>query len=658
MVATPEPTPIVRFSAALRARGFDVVTRYCLVSCLILATCDRVAIAQQLLDYGTYKSYGIRKGILGNDYENVLAACIHGDESPLPASKSNARVSIVYSADQYEQAFHIDQNAKASFLGIGGGGEELHFGQETGHSGSAFDIVVEAYSEYPSNTVNNIKWDSPYDTMMSSGNVAKIDQVRQDCGDRYIETVFNEARLFAVLHVSSHVASSLTTFSGKVNGNVDIDVVTASASLGGDDKVKSANSAGGIGVEIYSEGLGGFTPTLAAVGIASADGLASIADKLLKYVTTLSPTGQPVKYMLSPLPGMQTGDLANSRIFDYLWEFKSYFSVTNVRLANVKSLESNDPRRIVFKQPQADAALAHQETALKAYLNKVSAAHDGCRKASALSTCVTLAASAGVPPTIVSVELPPNMPPFVGPFMLAIDGVPVPAGQASIVTSASGTTLLAAARTIQANATNVDVLAPIATAYLSFVDFTVTTPNQPYSPNVVGSHHLLAQDFAWPTYWKAGGFGNSTIHVLHADPQHPCNISNSGVPAESCLTNVGRVLQDMALADAAQHVIAKPPRRYDDYLDVFPTDCFGTIQPVPLLQRVLNITANSQKANELVARSRISLPVVGSLNMVMIDKEESYDAQTWQGLAQTRLSAFEISPTGPAGANPCIPHIP
>ena len=98
--------------------------------------------------------------------------------SNTPASK------LVYTADQYHQAFHIDQNAKASFLGIGGGSDDVHFGMETGKSESAFDIVVEVYSDRDSDTVDNVKWDAPYDTMIASGNPAKIQTVRASCGDR------------------------------------------------------------------------------------------------------------------------------------------------------------------------------------------------------------------------------------------------------------------------------------------------------------------------------------------------------------------------------------------------------------------------------------------------------------------------------------------
>src|ERR1039458_8500123 len=115
--------------------------------------------------------------------------------------------------------------------------------------------------------------------MLNSGDPVKIQQVREACGDRYIQTVFNEARLFAVLHVSSQQQSGLTQYSGKVNGSVGIDVLTASASLGGDYNVSTAHKAGAVTIDIYTQGLGGIIPSTAMIGIASDDGLQGIAAK-------------------------------------------------------------------------------------------------------------------------------------------------------------------------------------------------------------------------------------------------------------------------------------------------------------------------------------------------------------------------------------------
>jgi hypothetical protein len=611
----------------------------------------------QLLDYGTFAGYGLKKGILGNDYTHPLAACVTGNEEVLNASHANVRASIAYSASEYEHAFHIDQNAKATFLEFGGG-DELHIGHVTGSSGSAFDIILEAYAEHESNTINNISWDSPYAEMVKSEDPSQIQKVRLACGDRYIQTVFNEARLFAVLHVSSTQASALTAFGGKVNGNMDIGIASASDSLGGDDKVQSARKAGAITVEIQTEGLGGLIPTAGAIGIASEDGLAGIAAKLAQYLASLKETGQPVKYQLTPLPGISTGKLSDTHIFDYLRDLKSYYSATNSRLRNVKSLAGNDPRRILYKQPQANHALDQQKALLAAYLDAVAAAHDDCRKASTLSVCSKLAKKVGTPPPMASVELPEATSPVLGEFIVSIDGTPVPPGQYRIILN-PGTTLLEAAKTLQPTAENVDVLAPIdATTYLSYIE--VGQPSfDPSSTGMCCYRRLLAQNFEWPEYWKAAGIGTSSLHVLHADAQHPCKITldsilELAIADEGCLTRVGRVIWDAALLEAADRALDEGPILGFAHLMQSPgMDCLGQPFFVRLGFIRIDRTPNGQ-ANKTVTTS---IELLGGL--MMIAKQESHDQQTWRELAKSRQAALLEAAHDPTfSLNACVPRIP
>ncbi len=641
-------------------RTLGVRVQYCLIGWLLLLVYACPAHAQ-LLDYGKFSGYGIGKGILGNDYEHPKAACITGTKSPLNASNTAIRVSIVSSSDEYKQAFHIDQKAEASFLGIAGGGEELHFGQENSGSSSAFDIIVEAYGEHNSETIDHITWDDPYKTMLASGNAAKIQQVREACGDRYIETVFNEARFFAVLHVSKQQNSALTTFSGSAHGKVDIDIVSASASLGGDVNVKSAHQAGAVDISIYTEGFGDdfVAPTAAAIGIIPADGLGEVATKLSAYLATLHATGQPVKYKLEKLPLLPVGNLSDAQIFDYLNDFKSNYLMAHSRIDNLKSLMlGGDPRRIFFRQPQADAALKEQRDKLTTYLNAVANAHEACRQALTLDVCVARANTLGTPPPRSSVELSPAVPPLIGLYMFAIDGTPVPPGQSSLLISNSGTTLLAAARTIKPNASNVDVLVPIfAGEYLSHINVIAIAPQPPYSPLTVGSRRLLGQDLKWPAYWKDASRPGAALHVLHADVQHPCKILNDGglnVIDANCLTSIGRALRDVVLVDVAEHVIKQPPTTYDFQLWGATTNCFGQQSPMTLAGLHLVI---SSKSNEIAARVGLFLPL-GTVFLPLVEQEESYDPQMWNQLAQSRLAALVAPGDAPAGPNPCAPHIP
>jgi hypothetical protein len=86
---------------------------------------------ERLLDYGSYSGFSVPKGILGNDFTTPLTACVTGNISHPPASRSSIRVSITYNASEYNQAFHIDQSAQASVLNLGGGSEEVHIGVQT-----------------------------------------------------------------------------------------------------------------------------------------------------------------------------------------------------------------------------------------------------------------------------------------------------------------------------------------------------------------------------------------------------------------------------------------------------------------------------------------------------------------------------------------------
>jgi hypothetical protein len=622
-----------------------------------------------LLDYHTFSGYGLGKGILGNDYEHPLAACVTGVESKLPASISSIRVSIVSSEDEYKRAFHIDEKVDASFLDIASLGDEMHFGQENSGSSSAFDIIVEAYGEHDSDTVNHIKWDPPYAAMVASGDPGRVQQVRKACGDRYIETVFNEIRLFAVMHVSKQQSSSLTTFSYNLHDKVAIGMLSASLSLGGDANISSAHKSGAISIDVYSEGFGDIaTPTAAALNIATADGLADVASKLSTYLASLHATGQPVKYRLAQLPLLPTGDLSNTQIFARLKDLKSNFMLTNARAGNLNSLLlRSDPRRMVFREPKADKEVKLLLDKLMAYSAAVATAHDGCRKALKLDICENDVRTVGAPPSRSSVELGPATSPFLNSYMFAIDGIPVPPGQSTILFSRSGTTLLDAARTLKPDASNVDVLALVSGGeYLSLLDIPSFIPQQqpiPFLP--AGFHRLLGQDLVYPPYWKDKDYEQAgpPIHVLHADAGQPCNIvSSAGLNFvdENCLTSVGRTLRDVALTNVAQSVIKQHSATYDFLIMGFPTTCFpppgGIAWGSPLANFHLVI---SSKGNDLAAQVGLFLPLLGSTSLLpLIEQVESHDLATWNQLAQSRLAALVAQGNGPHGPNPCAPHIP
>jgi hypothetical protein len=682
-------------SATIGARKKADACARSLVLGLLLFAIASSANAQQLLDYGTFNGYSLGKGFLGNDYTNPLPACITWTPATQPRSHAGVRVSITYSSEEYRRAFHIDQQAEASFLGFGGS-DELHFGQETGESGSVFDIVVEAYGEHDAETINHPTWDPSYATKLASEDPVAVQQVREECGDRYIQTVFYETRLFAVLHVSHTVKSDLLNFAGKGSGSFDIDLVSAKAALGGDVKVSSAHTGGAIGVDIYSEGLGGVLPTAAALGITSEDGLDGVATKLAAYLSSLHETGQPVKYQLTSMPGMKTKNLADQGIFDNLNDLKSKYHEAYFRLTNVNALlKPIEPRRLLFKQPQADSTLKGQQKALSDYVKAVAKAHDDCRKAPSLDSCQAKADSVGDPPPWSDVEVPPVGPPLPTLPMFAIDGTPVPPGQSDQLFSNSGKTLLDAAKDLKPDAKNVDVLLPIQDKYVSHLDIIALAPEPPWPDAPIPGHRLLAQNLTWPAYWQGARPSDLALHLAHADSTHPCDIvskNGNNVLNDNCLTPEGRLLWDAVTAASSQTLSAENPTigdgvhtpayfYYSGLLEATVENCFGQAFSLPIARFYVGIWAGA-KTNELSGSSSLFLTMTGipfngptlpgptlpgspwgnntDIHLPLGIQTESHDKATWTQLALSRRTALATSvyDLENGGPNLCSAHIP
>jgi hypothetical protein len=518
--------------------------------------------------------------------------------------------------------------------------------------------------------LNNIDWDSVHKPMMASGDSAQIRRVREQCGDRFIRVVFNQSRLFAVLHVTYQQNSSLNTLMGKLNGKADLDVLSASAELGGDSSVSSAYKSGAITVEVYSEGYSGPAVSLAILDITSADGLQSIATKLAAYLSDPKhdALGTPVKYQLAPLPDMSSGDLADARFLDYLEDLKSKFTSTSDRLKNVRALlTASDPRRELLVQPAADASLKQLQTKLGQYADKVSKAHDVCTKASGIDECEKAASGMGVAPPQLAVELPSLSPPFLTTFGFAIDGRFVPPGETPLLIPSTGT-LFDAARKLKADATNIDLIQVVVYPYLSHVDFPVLVPNvvmpgavQPPSNQIAGYQLLRAQDLSWPPYWKEP-FSGFPIVVLHADAAHPCILtheSNLAVADVSCLTNVGKALVNVTLAQAAYHAMAKLPLETWVYLNATAVGCFPAPFPTyPLPSSLLHLFDHPGAGvnNEAIQDSLVLQPAMNS-NIALMSSSEDHPMADWQTIAANRLAAIEAPPAGPGGPDPCLPHI-
>jgi hypothetical protein len=482
--------------------------------------------------------------------------------------------------------------------------------------------------------------------------------------------VFNESRVFAVLHVSSQQLSRLTQFSGKANGSVDIDVVSASSSLGGDLNIKSAHQLGAIAVNVYSEGLGGVIPTAAAIGIGSADGLQDIASKLAAYLTSLPDKGQPVKYHLAALPGIDTGSLTDQTIVDDLLDMKAKYFEGYARLQNVKALLGSDQRRVVLIEPEADTDLRQRQAALNTYVNQAAKAHDACSKAASSDACETQLASFGDPPPSTDVELWPVLAPRMYPFQVAIDGRFISPGDVSLLLSTSGLTLLDAAKVLQKGATDVDILAVLVAPYLSHLDILLMSPNANSLPATVGGLVLRGQALEFPPYWKDRAGDAIAIHVAHADGASPCpirRVTHGNALDDSCLTRVGRGLKDAALVQAANE-FHTPITSFSLNLGGITTDCFGTTTsvfypPSPQFPLLFPITIGSLSGQIIPAPAGLTentqlFLFSGSASTIeLFESSETHDLAGWNSLAASRLAASFGADLGSSGLDRCSQRV-
>ncbi|MBN3760749.1 hypothetical protein [Burkholderia sp. Ac-20365] len=623
---------------------------------------------KKLLDYGPYNGYTLGKGFLGNDFTQPLSSCLKGKSNPYRASRSRMVASITYSSSDYEKALHIDQAAEASFLNVVSGSEELQLGRSTTASGSLFDIVIEAYSEFNGETLDNIAWDSPYDGWMASGDPQKIELVRQTCGDSYIETAFNEARLYVVLHVSSKGTTALTTFAGKASGSIGLDVGSVSSSIGGDATIKQANKSGAIKVEVFSVGYGNPPPAAEPIGIAPADGLDDIATKVNKYLKTLTITGQPVKYQLAPMPGMRNGSLLDQQFTTAIKELKAGYLSVEGRATNVTRLQGSDPRRVAFRQPDADNALQLLSRSLSQYSRAVARAHEICRKASDISVCDAAVREAGLPPPIESIELPPVSSlagePVNGNFIFAVDGRPVSPSQNISLSSAAGQTLLEAARKqVSPDAKNVDLIAPLPSPWVAYVDLLIETPQWPKPSVIIGRTRLFTEDLELPYYFRQRGLGHYAIQVAHADEARPCKIGAApsailplSLLEPSCLTATGQILRNVASASAASHALYAKTHgaiNSSEILTAVITDCFGK----HMAANAANLAFTVSLGTNISAMHSLSVQTAGGI-FQLSEGTESRSFSDWQKVADQRTGEL----TGPRqflfAPSLCTSHLP
>jgi hypothetical protein len=338
---------------------------------------------------------------------------------------------------------------------------------------------------------------------------------------------------------------------------------------------------------------------------------------------------------------------------------------------------NSDLRRLVLRQPQADAALRDLQASLSAYLNKLVDVHALCRKTNKYSECQV--AYDGLPPVPqpARVELPPLVPPSMAGFSIAINGIPIPAAQSAIYMSNAKSSLFEIAKSLNPAAQNVDVLALVPSAYMSHIEVLSADPQRFQPPNFnpyPGRGLLLPQQIGLPGYFPADKVGSAII-VLHADAEHPCPVTEmNGMPSvddEECLTLAGRLLYAALLSNATNYVVATAggtPQNYSIPVMASLLDCFNNAQSVPIGWINIKVT---KSWTDVTAEYSLLLPMAAvsygqygvqpstvPVYMTFGTGNEKYDSKKWEQLKIERLAALSKFGKALPGPGACSPRIP
>lgn len=468
------------------------------------------------------------KGIAGIDYGNPRDACVLAAKKPVPKSASSMNVSIVYNASQLAQSLHIDSKAQASFMSIASAAGHFNLDEEFHDSNRAFDVVIEAWQETGNDTFEiSPDWLPKYKAKIAAG---RYDEVRRDCGDRYVSTVYNAARLFALVRVEMSAQDFHLHVSTGGEAKFNIDIVDASAQLGVETDIKTAHQHGAISVVAISEGLGGFQDLSNIIAIANADGLADIETKTQAALSNAHVKGQAVAYELISYPGLPARSLADDTIDYHLSEIRTRYLQTRGTLNNVDCLLNNcDGRATLLKPPDLVTLKAYRSRLLNS-ADDLSVRFQKCAAAYSLNDSSCTAAMPNMPPVPAINVLYWNLPPVWGGLLVVLD-------HGRVLSSAEGTTILSqavhspnlleAARTIYPDATSLDVLGRIQSPYFSVMSILPLElgdklPIPRVSVGAAFGKNTLPVDPAWNLSSESSKYA-FYMPLLHADGRNSCS---------------------------------------------------------------------------------------------------------------------------------------
>lgn len=496
----------------------------------------------------------IGKGVAGLAYSQPLPSCVSGPIHQIPASGATLHVSIVRNADDLNEALHLETRAKASFLDIVGGSGHFDADQQFDQKNIAFDVVIEASEVLPSDSFSQSPtWLPQFQSLLDAH---QLQQIRDACGDRYVSTVYNGARVFAIVRVRTSAKDFHLNVNQGGQAQFDIGIVNASAFLGTDTDIRTAHQSGSIDVVATSEGAGGFSSLSNLIGVDPSDDLKGIANKVMTAMTHIQPTGEAVAYELTDYPGFPPRSFSDLIVDGDLVQLSKFFRATRQMYENVDCLINNCDGRGHELTPIEFKQVTDFGTALKQTLMTTADRYAKCARAydSALFEC-----SANLPPPPPPPDtplLPPALMPNFGGLVLLVDGDKVLNPAQTFVAMAAGQSLLDGVHAVYPAAREATLFLLIDSPYFSTGSFALAGPAGSPPTFVTFGSDRPSGHFA--SSWRLPfGMAESTrpVIIAHADAGRPC--SRLVVPASGAVRSSVVGFADSCLSPEMQTLRAE-----------------------------------------------------------------------------------------------------
>ena len=488
-----------------------------------------------------YNFLAVGKGVAGIDFDNPRPACITFSTQNLKRSMGHTGVSIIYKQSDIDQALEVDSKASVGVLGQSGSGY-LNLTESSSDHSVAFSIIINHVQQTDGTTMSAAPTiNEPYATMLAQG---KIEEFRQNCGDRYVQSEGDDVRISAVINVFQEATKLNLHVATGGSANFSASAASVTASLGVDADFKKAVQNGAISVRTYYQGLAGLQDAAALTNITASDSIADIQSKVSSALAASQVTGQPASYDLTPYPGLPLVAALDDPVANFLNTVRTMVGSTTYQDKNIACLRQACDGRAALMSPADTAQVALYAAVYAAYEKQLRAIFSDCAaQYSTVKSRCDKSLIPAIPPRPDVYEFDPNFPPFWSPFKVLVNKAYwLTSGEVGAVL-AIGPSLLAATQTIHPDATAVDVFADVTSPY-----FSVAQTQIPPSLVFNGASDIQAfgkadasplvapHDFGLKT--EPSGFGpppgprtlaatDNFLLLVHADSTNQCQLTKT-----------------------------------------------------------------------------------------------------------------------------------